>query len=102
MTSSFCMQGATGDVNGLTSDLGDLLQLDDDAQPATASNPATATPDYLHDLLDGPGPSGGAGATPTPAAAQVDLMDLLGGDLSSPPAAPSNAILVGAPLMEVC
>ncbi len=66
--------------------MGDLLRLDDDAEPATASNPATATPNYLHDLL------GGDVSTTAPtasAAAPIDLLDLLGGDAVPSPAAPA-------------
>ena len=66
--------------------MGDLLRLDDDAEPATASNPATATPNYLHDLL------GGDVSTTAPtasAAAPIDLLDLLGGDAVPGPAAPA-------------
>jgi len=89
------MQGGTGDVNGgLTSDLGDLLQLDDDAQPATASNPATATPDFLHDLLDAPHPTSAAVATP------IVLMDLLGGDNLLAAAPAPAATLVRTHLVE--
>lgn len=64
--------------------MGDLLRLDDDAEPATASNPATATPNLLHDLLgDTSEPTSTAAAAPA-----VDLLDLLGGDaVPTPPAA---------------
>lgn len=69
---------ASKEANGaLAADIGDLLALDDDAPPATASNPATAN-NYLHDLLsDTPAPSQAAPLSAS--AAAVDLMDLLGG-----------------------
>ena len=80
--------------------MGDLLRLDDDAEPATASNPATATPSYLHDLL------GGDVSTTAPTAnagAPIDLLDLLGGDAVPGPAtpAPPSATVVSSILYDL-
>lgn len=80
--------------------MGDLLRLDDDAEPATASNPATATPSYLHDLL------GGDVSTTAPTAnagTPIDLLDLLGGDAVPGPAtpAPPSATVVSSILYDL-
>ena len=69
----------------MASDIGDLLRLDDDAEPATASTPATATPNYLGDLLGADLSVPTSTANPAP---QIDLLDLLGGD---PPPSTSGA-----------
>lgn len=77
------LRQAGEDANGaLASDMGDLLRLDDDAQPATESNPATATPDYLTDLL---GDGAAAPSSTANVAPPIDLLDLLGGDLTPTP-----------------
>ena len=91
------MQPAENANGKLTSDLGDLLTLDDDLAPATASQPAATSPNYLQDLL------GGGLSTPSPAAASSaaapDLLDLLGGATSAP--APAQ-VPHPTPLERIC
>ena len=76
------MQPAENGNGKLTSDLGDLLTLDDDLAPAATSQPAATSPNYLQDLL------GDGLSAPPPAAASSaaapDLLDLLGGATSAP------------------
>jgi hypothetical protein len=99
------VQGGTGGANGaLTSDLGDLLQLDDDAEPATASQPATATPNYLHDLL-GAGLETPTLASTSAAATPIDLLDLLEGDnmaTTTPASTPATLVRPARDIGCVC
>lgn len=85
------MQPVENASGKLTSDLGDLLTLDDDVQPATASQPATATPNYLADLL-GDGLSAPQAPSDQLAAPAPDLLDLLGGSSQPPAGAPPTQV----------